>query len=182
MRCSHNCQQCACTASNAHVRQQAIEYLNISGLVIDFATSPVRTGNSFFGSRPYFALLVRILPVRHFANYQTPTLHCKSDRKFSIVVLVSASFQIISRLLGRLGSVVRVSVSFQSFALRMFVPSYFCRLVCRPVRHKGQFSVPPVLSCFSRPHNGAVACILRTLAACARNIQPNIATQQNTNI
>ena len=27
----------------------AVEYLNISGLVIDFATSPVRTGNSFFG-------------------------------------------------------------------------------------------------------------------------------------
>ena len=26
----------------------AVEYLNISGLVIDFATSPVRTGNSFF--------------------------------------------------------------------------------------------------------------------------------------
>ena len=49
MLCSHNCQQCACTASNAHVRLQAIEYLNISGLVIDFATSPVRTGNSFFG-------------------------------------------------------------------------------------------------------------------------------------
>ena len=47
MRCSH-CQQCACTASNAHVQLQAIEYLNISGLVIDFATSPVRTGNSFF--------------------------------------------------------------------------------------------------------------------------------------
>jgi len=34
------------------VRLQAIEYLNISGLVIDFATSPVRTGNSFFGSMP----------------------------------------------------------------------------------------------------------------------------------
>ena len=50
MRCSHNCQQCACTASNAHVRLQAIEYLNISGLVIDFATSPVRTGNSFFAN------------------------------------------------------------------------------------------------------------------------------------
>ena len=29
----------------------AVEYLNISGLVIDFATSPVRTGNSFFGYR-----------------------------------------------------------------------------------------------------------------------------------
>ena len=37
MRCSHNCQQCACTASNAHVRLQVIEYLNISGLVIDLA-------------------------------------------------------------------------------------------------------------------------------------------------
>jgi len=30
------------------VRLQAIEYLHISGLVIDFATSPVRTGNNFF--------------------------------------------------------------------------------------------------------------------------------------
>jgi len=49
MHCSHNCQQCACTASNAQVRLQVIEYLNISGLVIDFATSPVRTGNSFLG-------------------------------------------------------------------------------------------------------------------------------------
>ena len=29
---------------------QAIEYLNISGLVIDFVTSPVRTGNSFFAT------------------------------------------------------------------------------------------------------------------------------------
>ena len=29
----------------------AIEYLNISGLVIDFATSPVRTGNSFFAEK-----------------------------------------------------------------------------------------------------------------------------------
>ena len=45
MRCSHNCQQCACTASNAHVRLQAIEYLNISGLVIaltHFTRSNVR--------------------------------------------------------------------------------------------------------------------------------------------
>ena len=38
-----------CTASNAHVQLAAVEYLNISGLVIDFVTSPVRTGNSFFG-------------------------------------------------------------------------------------------------------------------------------------
>ena len=45
-------QQCACTASNTHVHLAAVEYLNISGLVIDFATSPVRTGNSFFASRP----------------------------------------------------------------------------------------------------------------------------------
>ena len=52
MHCSHNCQQCACTARHAHVRIQAIEYLNISGLVIDFATSPVRTGNSFFATIP----------------------------------------------------------------------------------------------------------------------------------
>ena len=38
----------------------AVEYLNISGLVIDFATSPVRTGNSFFAPTlvtavPYFS-------------------------------------------------------------------------------------------------------------------------------
>jgi len=41
MRCGHNYQQCACTASNAQLRLQAIEYLNISGLVIDFATGLV---------------------------------------------------------------------------------------------------------------------------------------------
>jgi len=35
------------------VRLQVIEYLNISGLVIDFATSPVRAGNSFFASLHY---------------------------------------------------------------------------------------------------------------------------------
>jgi len=29
-----------------------VEYLNISGLVIDFATSSVRTGNSFFVAAP----------------------------------------------------------------------------------------------------------------------------------
>jgi len=37
--------------SNAHVRLQAIEYLNISRLVIDFATSPVWTGNNFFAKK-----------------------------------------------------------------------------------------------------------------------------------
>ena len=51
MRCRH-------IVNNAHVRQAmrmctvqlaAVDYLNISGLVIEFATSPVRTGNSFFG-------------------------------------------------------------------------------------------------------------------------------------
>jgi len=83
-------------------------------------------------------------------------------------VRVSASFEIISHLVGRLESVVRVSVGFQSFALRMFVPSYFCRPVCRPLCQKGQFFVAPVLSCFRRPHNGAivplsaVACFLQT--------------------
>ena len=44
------CEQCACAAV------QAVEYLNISGLVMDFATSPVRTANSFFG----YVLHVRI--------------------------------------------------------------------------------------------------------------------------
>jgi len=50
------------------MRLQAIEYLNISGLLIDFATSPVRTGNSFFGVEEFrqplpgkfFAFLTRI--------------------------------------------------------------------------------------------------------------------------
>jgi len=53
-------QTCAAAiiVNNAHVLRamrmcglQAIQYLNISGLVIDFATSPVRTGNSFFGRK-----------------------------------------------------------------------------------------------------------------------------------
>jgi len=59
MRCSHNWY-------NAHVRLQAIEYLNISGLVIDFATSPVQTGNSFFaflGPRPV------VQAVRHLSGF-----------------------------------------------------------------------------------------------------------------
>jgi len=57
-------QQCACTASSAHVRLQVIEYLNISGLVIDFATSPVRTGNSFFDMRTNSANYGRELRVQ----------------------------------------------------------------------------------------------------------------------
>ena len=61
---------------------------------------------------------------------------------------VSASFQIISRLVGRSGSAVRVSVSFQSFALTMFVcPRYVLtsHLPSVPCQ-KGQFSVQR-LSC-----------------------------------
>jgi len=80
-------------------------------------------------------------------------------------VRVSASFEIIFHLVRRLGLVVQVNVSFQSFALRMFVPSCFCHTVCHPLCQKGQFSVPPVLSCFRRPHNGAVACFLQTRLA-----------------
>jgi len=48
--------------------------------------------------------------------------------------------------MGRLGSEVRVSVSFQSFALRMFV--YPIMYFCRPLCQKGHFSVPLVLQCF----------------------------------
>ena len=60
-------------------------------------------------------------------------------------VRVCVSFKIISRVVCRLGSEVRVSASFQSFALRMFVcPFMFCRPLCQ----KGHFSVPSVLSCF----------------------------------
>ena len=71
MRCSHNYQQCACTASNAQLRLQAIEYLNISGLVIDFATGLV----SYFGvmdshRTPMFA----IAPVKlHVSLVQNST-------------------------------------------------------------------------------------------------------------
>ena len=45
----------------------AIEYLNISGLVIDFATSPVRTGNSFFAYRGSgLSQEYGLVPVLHF--------------------------------------------------------------------------------------------------------------------
>ena len=82
---------------------------------------------------------------------------------------VSVSFQIIPRVVGRLGSEVRVSVTFQRFAVRMFFCLVmFCRPVCRPLSQQGHFSVPPLLSFLGRPHNGAVAplcavaCFLRT--------------------
>ena len=45
-------------------------------------------------------------------------------------VRVSASFQIIPRLVGQLGSEVRFSVSFQSIAIRMFV----CTVMFLPSR------------------------------------------------
>jgi len=62
MRCSHNCQQCTCTASNAHVRLQVVEYLNISGLV---------SGNSFFVSRHPSADVCRFtLPAFAYNNIQ----------------------------------------------------------------------------------------------------------------
>jgi len=79
MRCSHNCQQCAYTASNAHVRLQVIEYLNISGLVIDFATSPVRTGNSFFDTERKTCSSFNIWQNASFVVYRlitTPQLEC----------------------------------------------------------------------------------------------------------
>jgi len=69
-------------------------------------------------------------------------------------VRVSVIFQIILRVVGRLGSEVQVSGSFQSLALRMFVcpVMFFRRPVCRPVPlgpgQEGHFSVVPVLSCF----------------------------------
>jgi len=75
-------------------------------------------------------------------------IYCPSRGSASVRSAVSASFQIISRLVGRLGSVVRVSVSFQNCALRMSRPSCFCRLVCHSLCQKGHFSVPTVLSCF----------------------------------
>jgi len=64
-------------------------------------------------------------------------------------VRVSASFQIVPYLVGRLGSEVPVNVSFQSFALRMSTPSCFCRPICHLLCQKHHFSVLPFLSCFS---------------------------------
>ena len=63
-------------------------------------------------------------------------------------VPVSASFQIIPRLVGRLGSEIRDSVSLQSSDLRMFVLSCLRHPVCHPLCQKGHLSVPLVLSCF----------------------------------
>ena len=56
MRCSH-------IVNNAHVQLAAVEYLNISGLVRDFATSPVGTGNSFFAAM-----------LTYFINYHRQSL------------------------------------------------------------------------------------------------------------
>jgi len=53
---------CSHIVNNAHVQLAAVEYLNISGLVIDFATSPVRTGNSFF-DKEYDAVGVWVVAV-----------------------------------------------------------------------------------------------------------------------
>jgi len=64
--------------------------------------------------------------------------------------VVSASFQIIPRVMGWLGSKLRVSVTFKSFALKMFVcpvMSLLSRLPS-PVPKMSYFSVPSVLSCF----------------------------------
>ena len=70
-------------------------------------------------------------------------------------VQVSASFQIIPDTLGQLRSEVRVSVSFQSFAIRMFVsPVMFLssRLLS---------PVPPVLSCFKENPQWRRCALLR---------------------
>jgi len=65
------------------------------------------------------------------------------------VVQVNVSFQIIPCLVGRLGSEVRVSVSFQSFALNVCLTTpvmFFCRFVCRPVPERSVFCpVCPVM-------------------------------------
>ena len=82
-------------------------------------------------------------------------------------VRISASFQIIPRLMGWLGSQVRVSVSAQSFALRMFVCPVMVlpHAACLSVPERSFFSVPSVLSRFRDPRMAlscAVACFLRT--------------------
>jgi len=62
-------------------------------------------------------------------------IYCPPRGRIVSGVWVSASFQIIPRLVGRLGSEVRVSVCFQSFALRMFVTAvmFFAVLSVIPV-------------------------------------------------
>ena len=56
-------------------------------------------------------------------------------------VQVSDSFQIISRLVGQLGTVRLVS------AFKSVSSQGFFRPICRPLCQKGHFFVPPVLSC-----------------------------------
>jgi len=64
MRCSHIVNNAhVLRASYAQVQLAAVEYLNISGLVIDFATSPVWTGNSFFDPRPPLGHIVDVMLV-----------------------------------------------------------------------------------------------------------------------
>ena len=52
-------------------------------------------------------------------------IYCPSCGSIVSGVWVSASFQIIPQFVGRLGLEVRVSVSFQSFALLTFVSGHF---------------------------------------------------------
>ena len=53
----------------------AVEYLNISGLVIDFATSPVRTGNSFFAVQRRLLRQLSVAP-RTFESRRLPSANC----------------------------------------------------------------------------------------------------------
>jgi len=94
-------------------------------------------------------------------------IYCPPFGSDSVWSMGLGQFQIIPRVVVRLGSEVRVSVNFQSFALRMFV----CPIMF--------FAVPSAVPCATKviflsrtschvlgiPHNGAVVrrCVFSTL-------------------
>jgi len=78
-------------------------------------------------------------------------------------VRVCVSFQVIPHVVGRLGSEVRVSVSFQSFALRMFVLLCFLpSSLLSPVPERSFICPACPVVFYGKPHNGAGAVAFST--------------------
>ena len=97
-------------------------------------------------------------------------IYCPSRGSDSVRSTVNASFQIIPRLVGRLGSEVRDGVSFQSFALRVRVsPVMFLPFrLPFPVPERTFFLSHLSCHVLGRPHNGAVVrrCLFSTDLDC----------------
>ena len=82
------------------VRLQVIEYvLNISGLVIDFATSPVRTGNSFFAFGVTFDNRLKF--DKHINNKINTTYQMLGIVKRNFIYLTPDSFVILYKAMIR---------------------------------------------------------------------------------